>query len=136
MFKDAISTTVTIECIKMIPLVICSIMAIVLGFVAWKKALLQKKWAILLIIMGIIFVSYATYVFTCMGLDIKNESYVSYNGNFEVTIIPNSESVVHIPDEKSLCDHYYNLPKGYYYGEVVYTKRSKIVVYINAEPCG
>lgn len=136
LYKDAISETIKIVLIQFIPLILLSLILIIIGILALKKDLLQKKWATVIMIIGVIILSYAIYYLTCVGMDIKNESYITYNGDIEITsMIGWSGCPVHVEGDRPLSNYYYHLPEGNYRGKVVYTQHSKFVVYMDIDSC-
>lgn len=100
-----------------------------------KKEKVVPMWAISIILVVFIVISCGTnYEIVNIYLDRKNESYITYYGNyrqinegydsaFQTTTLLDGK-------KKTLSSHYSITNNGDYVGYVVYGKRSEIVVYV------
>jgi len=79
--------------------------------------------------------SYPVYEVSAFYLDVKNEDYITYEGEFEFQyVLSNTGDNVKLVDENDriVSNWYYDMESKMYQGKVVYTKRTKFVVYIEA----
>lgn len=109
------------------------IVVVVLGV---KKRFFSKRailWAVVVLVIGF---SYPIYEGCSFYLDIKNEDYITYYGEFEFQyVLSNTGNNVKLVDQNQMIvsDWHHDLESQNYYGTVVYTKRTKYVLCIELD---
>ncbi len=120
--------------INSIPLIAFSFIMIGIVFYIVKQKLDLKGLVVFLSIIAIACLLYVSIEFITFGLEVKNESYVVYDGTFKYTSVLNhTGNQVNLIDKNNvrLNSLYLGLDDGVYNGQVIYTKWSKWVLYMD-----
>lgn len=133
-YQDMISKIFQHLCLRTVPLAIGIIVLIGIVIYGIKEKLASKIMFFALIILIIILVVYISYSFISFHLDIHNNSYLVYDGDFEYIFRTSSYgNQVNLLDDPmiKLRSKYFDLEAGKIYtGRVVYTQRTRWVVHI------
>lgn len=135
-YEEAIRSIIWHLIIADLKFVIFGIILIVIVANGVKTKMFSKRafiWAG--VVLAICF-SYPIYEDVSFYLDVKNEEYITYDGEFEFQyVLNNTGDNVKLLDQngKIVSNWYYDLESKTYQGKVVYTKRTKFVVCIETE---
>lgn len=124
---------VTRHCWTMVLIGLVAIAAIIAIYFWIRKTIDNKKGlAEYTIILGVLLLGVLVFeIYTiCTTIhDVQNDAYVVYEGTYETA----KDAKVYIIDadgkRKTLSDAFYSLPDGTHRGKIVYSEKTKIVVY-------
>ena len=130
---EAYDAILTRHCWTMVLIGLVAIAAIIAIYFWIRKTIDNKKglteYAILLGVLLLGVLVFEIYTICTTVHDIQNDAYVVYEGTYETA----KDAKVYIIDadgkRKTLSDAFYSLPEGTHRGKIVYSEKTKIVVY-------
>lgn len=131
-YNEVVSSIVQHIIIRLLPMVLCSIALLVIVIMAVKYKIFTRKAFGVVAIWFLIVVVYILYKFGPLYWDIKNTSYIIYNGSFEYIddFNKNSDQVI-LSNGLRLYSEGIDLDSGNYSGELIYCKNAKWVLEID-----
>lgn len=131
-YNEVVSSIVQHIIIRLLPMVLCSIALLVIVIMAVKYKIFTRKAFGVVAIWFLIVVVYILYKFGPLYWDIKNTSYIIYNGSFEYIDDSNKNSdQVILSNDLRLYSEGIDLDSGYYCGKLIYCKNAKWVLEID-----
>ena len=129
---DSYKDILKIELIKMSVVSIVLLILFVAVIILLSKFKFDKFIGAVLIVALAAGLVFAGFSVTEVALDFQNESFVSYEGEFEGQKLESFSSGITLCDENktkiTTTVKLFNVPQGKHFGYVVYTQRSHILI--------
>ena len=124
--------------INMIPLLILGVIILSLSIYASIVKSFKKIYIVLLFVLAILIIAYATSELLLFSIDINNKSFEEYLGDFEYSrVLGNRRDQIHLAYEPNTWVRsvsYFDLDSGEHSGVILYGKYSRWVINITVSP--